>query len=40
MELENVFEKPGVLGSPLSNYADSQKVIIVSLKVNVPLGVS
>jgi hypothetical protein len=23
MELENVFEKPGVLGSPLSNYVDS-----------------
>jgi len=23
MELENVFEELGVLGSPLSNYADS-----------------
>ncbi len=35
-----MFEELGVLGSPLSNYADSQKVIIISLKTNVPLGVS
>jgi hypothetical protein len=39
MELESVFEEPGVLGSPLSNYVDSQKVVIVSPKVDVPLGV-
>jgi hypothetical protein len=40
MELENVFEKPSVLGFPLSNYAHSQKVVIVSPKANVPPGVS
>jgi hypothetical protein len=39
MELESVFEKPDVLGSPLSNYANLKKVIIVSLEVYVPLGV-
>jgi hypothetical protein len=40
MELESVFEKPGVLGSPLSNCVNSWKVVIVSPKVNVPPGVS
>jgi hypothetical protein len=40
MELESVFEKPGVLGSPLSNCADSLKVVIISPKDDVPLGVS
>jgi hypothetical protein len=40
MELESVFEEPGVLGFPLSNYAHSYKVIIVFLEANVPPGVS
>jgi hypothetical protein len=40
MELENVFEELGVLGSPLSNYVDSWKVVIVSLEADVPPGVS
>jgi hypothetical protein len=40
MELESVFEELGVLGFPLSNYANSWKVVIVSPKVDVPLGVS
>ncbi len=35
MELESVFEEPGVLGSPLFDYEDSQKVVIVSPKVDV-----
>jgi hypothetical protein len=35
-----VFEELGVLSSPLSNYVDSQKVVIVSLKPDVPPGVS
>jgi hypothetical protein len=39
MELGSVFEEPSVLGSPLSNYADSWKVGIVSLKVDVPPSV-
>jgi hypothetical protein len=37
--LKSVFEKLGVLGSPLSNYADLEKVIIISPKVDVPPGV-
>jgi hypothetical protein len=40
MELESVFEKPSVLGSPLSNYADLWKVVIISLEANVPPSVS
>jgi hypothetical protein len=40
MELGSVFEELGVLGSPLSNYIDLQKVIIVSLEANVPPSVS
>jgi hypothetical protein len=40
MELESVFEKPGVLGYPLSNCAYSYKVVIVSPKVDVPPSVS
>ncbi len=40
MELKSVFEEPGVLGSPLSNCTNSQKVVIVSPKANVPPGVS
>jgi hypothetical protein len=40
MELESVFEKPNVLGFPLSNCANSYKVIIISLEVDVPPGVS
>jgi hypothetical protein len=40
MELENVFEELGVLGSPLSNYLDSYKVVIVFPETKVPLGVS
>jgi len=39
MELESVFEEPGVLGSPLSNYVDLLKVVIIFLEVDVPLGV-
>jgi len=39
MELESVFEEPDVLGFPLSNCADSYKVIIISPKVDVPPGV-
>jgi hypothetical protein len=39
MELENVFEEPGVLGSSLSNCVDSYKVVIVSLEIDVPPGV-
>jgi hypothetical protein len=39
MELENVFEKLGVLGSPPSNCANSWEVLIISPEVNVPLGV-
>ncbi len=39
MELESVFEEPGVLSSPLSNYVDSQKVVIVYLEADVPLFV-
>jgi hypothetical protein len=39
MELESVFEGPGVLGSPLSNCVDSYRVVIVSPEVDVPLGV-
>jgi hypothetical protein len=37
--LENVFEEPGVLGSPVFNYVDLYKVVIISPKANVPLGV-
>ncbi len=40
MELESVFEELGVLGSPLSNYAYSLKVVILSPEVDVALGVS
>jgi hypothetical protein len=40
MELENVFEKPGVLGFPISNCADSLKVVLVSHQVDVPPSVS
>jgi hypothetical protein len=40
MELKNVFEEPGVLGFPLSNYADLLKVVIVSPEFDVPSGVS
>jgi hypothetical protein len=40
MELESVFEEPGVLSSPLSKCAYSWKVIIVFPEVDVPLGVS
>jgi len=40
MELKSVFEKLGILGSPLSNCADSLKVVIVSSEADVPLGVS
>ncbi len=36
MELENVFEELGVLGSPLSNCVDLQKVVIISPEVYVP----
>jgi hypothetical protein len=36
MELENVFEKLGVLSSPLSNCVDLWKVVIVSPEVDVP----
>jgi hypothetical protein len=39
MEFENVFEKPGVLGSLLSNCVDSYKVVIVSPEADVPPGV-
>jgi len=39
MELENVFQEPSVLGSPLSNCIDSSKIIIISLEVDVPLSV-
>jgi hypothetical protein len=39
MELESVFEEHGVLGSPLSNYADSSKVVIISPEADVPPGV-
>jgi len=39
MELESMFEKPGVLGSSLSNCANSLKVVIVSPEVDVPPGV-
>jgi hypothetical protein len=39
MELESVFEELGVLGYPLSNYADSRKVVIIYLEAYVPLGV-
>jgi hypothetical protein len=35
MELESVFQEPGVLGSPLSNSTYSYKVVIVSLKADV-----
>jgi hypothetical protein len=40
MELESVFEEPGVLGSPLSNCIDSYKVVIVSPEADAPPGVS
>jgi hypothetical protein len=40
MELESVFEEVGVLGSPLSNYVDLKKVVIVSPKADVPPNVS
>jgi hypothetical protein len=40
MELEGAFEELGVLGSPLSNCLDSYKVVIVSPKADVPLGIS
>ncbi len=40
MELESVFEEFGVLGSPLSNCVDLQKVVIVYLEADVPPGVS
>jgi hypothetical protein len=39
MELENVFEKPGVLGSSRSNCVDSWEVVIISPKADVPPGV-
>jgi len=39
MELESVFEEPGVLGSPLFNCVDSWKVVIVSPEADVPPGV-
>ncbi len=39
MELESVFEEHGVLGYPLSDYEDSQKVVIVSLEIDVPPSV-
>jgi hypothetical protein len=39
MELESVFEELDVLGSPLSNCANSYKVVIVSLEIDVPLVV-
>jgi hypothetical protein len=39
MELENMFEELGVLGSPLSNCANSYKVLIVYSKANIPSGV-
>ncbi len=34
-----MFEEPGVLGYPLSNCVDLQKVVIVSPEVDVPPGV-
>jgi len=40
MELESVFEKLSVLGSPLSNCVDPYMVVIVSPEVDVPLSVS
>jgi hypothetical protein len=40
MELENVFEELGVLGSPLFNCVDSWKVVIVFPKADVPPSVS
>jgi hypothetical protein len=40
MELESVFEEPGVLGSPISNCAYSYKVVIVYPEADVPPGVS
>jgi hypothetical protein len=40
MELESVFKEPGVLGSLVSNCANSYKVVIVSPKVDVPPCVS
>jgi hypothetical protein len=40
MEFESVFEKPGVLGFPLSNCTDLYKVIIIFPKANVPPSVS
>jgi hypothetical protein len=36
---KNVFEKPGVLGFPLSNYVDLYKVVIVCPEVDAFLGV-
>jgi hypothetical protein len=39
MELESVFEEPSVLGSPLSNYVDSYKVVIVFPEADVLPGV-
>jgi hypothetical protein len=39
MELESVFEKPGVLSSSLSKCVDSLKVVIVSPEVDVPPSV-
>jgi hypothetical protein len=36
MELKSVSEEPSVLGSPLSNCADSWEVVIVSPEVDVP----
>jgi hypothetical protein len=40
MELESVFEEPGVLGYPLSNFTDSLKVVIIFPEVDVPPSVS
>jgi hypothetical protein len=40
MELDSVFEEPSVLGSPLSNYADLKKVVIISPEANVLPSVS
>jgi hypothetical protein len=40
MELESVFEKPSVLGFPLSNCTNVSKVVIIFLKADVPPGVS
>ncbi len=39
MELESVFEEPSILGSPLSNYVDSYKVVIVFPEADVLPGV-